>query len=318
MPERRYDPPMVALSRQPVEGSGAVRGGDLEEDYSLRPRSAPQLLDLGVEVLARRFLVCVGVCVLLWFPLRLLMPFYQALAQGQGPVPEQLAWILGTTGMLMLLQGLIDVLATTAVTLLSYQELLGRRLGVVETLRRTTRRLPALIAIFLLKAVIIGFGLLLLSGVSLFCPPFLLVAFAYYLFFQWKLAVAPSALILEDLGVGEAIRRSFALSRSSFLRYFGIYVLALILGAGFSLGLTAGDYPLLWEEIIDSSGIPEPVFNGFIVVLSSIFSGVVTAINAVAITAYYLDSRIRREGLDLEMRLERLRSVVSPSGEPAR
>jgi len=308
---------MVALSRQPVEGAGAVRGGVLEGEYSLRPRSAPQLLDLGVEVLARRFLICVGVCVLLWFPLRLLMPFYQRMAEGQGPVPEQMTWILGTTAMLMLLQGLIDVLATTAVTLLSYQELLGRRLGVAATLRRTLRRLPALIAIFILKAVIIGFGLVLLSGVSIFCPPFLLVAFAYYLFFQWKLAVAPSALILEELGVGEAIRRSFELSRSSFLRYFGVYILAAVLGAGFSLGLTAGDYPLLWEQLVDSTGIPEPVFNGLIIVLSSVFSGVVTAINAVAITAYYLDSRIRREGLDLEMRLERLRSTLSPPGEPA-
>jgi len=289
----------------------------LEGEYSLRPRSAPQLLDLGVEVLARRFLICVGVCVLLWFPLRLLMPFYQRMAEGQGPVPEQMTWILGTTAMLMLLQGLIDVLATTAVTLLSYQELLGRRLGVAATLRRTLRRLPALIAIFILKAVIIGFGLVLLSGVSIFCPPFLLVAFAYYLFFQWKLAVAPSALILEELGVGEAIRRSFELSRSSFLRYFGVYILAAVLGAGFSLGLTAGDYPLLWEQLVDSTGIPEPVFNGLIIVLSSVFSGVVTAINAVAITAYYLDSRIRREGLDLEMRLERLRSTLSPPGEPA-
>ncbi len=294
-----------------------MRGGVLEGEYSLRPRSAPQLLDLGVEVLARRFLICVGVCVLLWFPLRLLMPFYQRMAEGQGPVPEQMTWILGTTAMLMLLQGLIDVLATTAVTLLSYQELLGRRLGVAATLRRTLRRLPALIAIFILKAVIIGFGLVLLSGVSIFCPPFLLVAFAYYLFFQWKLAVAPSALILEELGVGEAIRRSFELSRSSFLRYFGVYILAAVLGAGFSLGLTAGDYPLLWEQLVDSTGIPEPVFNGLIIVLSSVFSGVVTAINAVAITAYYLDSRIRREGLDLEMRLERLRSTLSPPGEPA-
>ena len=65
-------------------------------------------------------------------------------------------------------------------------------------------------------------------------------------------------------------------------------------------------------------GIPDPVFPGFIVVLSSLFAGVLTAINAVAITAYYLDTRIRREGLDLEMRLERLRFAHATREDSAR
>lgn len=319
MPDRRQAPQLVTLTGSDGERSRRPRRSGVEESaYSLRPRGAGRLLDLGIEVLVRRFLVCVGLGVALVFPLRAVMPYYQSIMSGWGARPDQLAWFLWTTVALLLAQALVDVLATTAVTLLAYEELLGGRLSVGETLRRTLGRLPALIVIFVLKALIVGIGAALLFALSVMCPPIVLGALAYYLFFQWKLAVAPSALILERIGVIAAISRSFELSRRSFLRYFALIVLSTVLGAGFSLLLAFGDHPLVTQEIVDSSGIPEPLLQGVEVVLAALFQGIVTAIGAVSITVYYLDARIRREGFDLSMRLERLRvGRVAPRGEPA-
>jgi len=289
-----------------------------ESAYSLRPRGAGRLLDLGIEVLVRRFLVIVGLGVALVLPLRVLIPYYQSMMGDWGAGPDQLTWFLWTTVAFLIAQALVDVLATTAVTLLAYEELLGGRLSVGATLRRTLARLPALTVILVLKALIIGVGAALLFALSVMCPPFVFGALAYYLFFQWKLAIAPSALVLEDVGVVAAISRSFELSRRSFLRYFALLILSTVLGAGFSLLLGFGDHPLVTREIVDSTGIPEPLLQGVLVVLAALFQGIVTAIGAVSITVYYLDTRIRREGLDLSMRLERLRAGRGePRGEPA-
>jgi hypothetical protein len=51
--------------------------------------------------------------------------------------------------------------------------------------------------------------------------------------------------------------------------------------------------------------IPPLWFDVIFIPISSVFAGLATAIVAVATTAFYLDNRIRTEGLDLRMRLER-------------
>jgi hypothetical protein len=305
MPDPRSEPKMVALS---AESSGEGPGPEVENVYSLRPRTAPQLLDLGMEVLANRFLLCVGVCVVLWFPLRLLMSYFFSAISSADSIAIDLTFGWTFLTVTLLVQGLTEVVATVAVTLISYEELLGRRLTLREMSLRTLRRFPALIVIFVITLLT---GASILLGVV--CFPFLAVFF----FLRWKLSIAPSALVLEDLSLGQALSRSFELTRGSFGRFFGLMILAWFLGAGFAGGMQIGDNIEIREQFLSTLELPPDVFEVFFVVISSLFAGIVTAINAVAITAYYLDTRIRREGLDLEMILERKRSAAASGGEPA-
>ena len=282
---------------------------------ALRPRSAPRLLDLAAEVLAVRFLAAAGVCTLVWFPLRAVTPwFVDFLATnplGYGG-DEGFTAFVASMLFLMTAQTLAGILSTTSVTVLVHAELVGRPSGALAALGRSLRRLPALVGVFLVNMLVIGLGGGFLGIASLLCPIFLPFAVGYYLLFTWKLSVAPSALVLEDLGIFGALGRSWELTRGSFPRWLGVQVLAFLAVAGLTLGTQVGDDPTLKARLIDGLGLPKALFETLFVAVSSVFSGLSTAVVAAAMTAYYLDTRIRREGFDLAMRLERLRVAEGP------
>jgi len=316
MPPRDSEPQMVALSAEPADERWAGES-DLETVLVLRPRSAPQVVDLWMEVFVRRLLACLGIGMALWLPLRAAMPLYTRTFTSTS-FNFDYGLFFGWLAALSVTQALIGVLATTAVTLLSYEELLGRELTPLAALRRTFRRFPALIGIFLVRFAVLTIGGSLLGGLSFFCPPLFIGAVLFYLFFAWKLSVAPSALILEDLGVKRALARSFELTRGSFWRWFGVMFLSGLLVFQFALGMQVGDNPSLHDAVIESLGVPGVFFDAGFLVVSSLFAGINSAVMAIGVTAYYLDTRIRREGFDLVMRLERLRRASSAIEEPAR
>ena len=206
----------------------------------------------------------------------------------------------------------MGIVSTTSVTVLVHAELVGRSTGPMQALGRTLRCLPALVVVFLIDLLVIGLtgGVLGVMSVLCLCPFLFPIALGLYLFFRWKLSVAPSALVLERLGVLESIRRSWELTRGSFPRWLGVWVLAFLLVSGFTAGLQLGDDPGLREKLIDGLGLPGILFDTVFVAISSVFSGVSTAFVSAAMTAYYLDTRMRREGFDLSMRLERMRSAA--------
>lgn len=143
-----------------------------------------------------------------------------------------------------------------------------------------------------------------------------------------KLATVPSAIVLERLGVFAAIGRSWTLLRGAFWRTFGLFALLLVIiyfasqivGVPFSfLGTAIGG--LLFPDAGRSSD-PATVLPVLLittvpaVILSTVVQGIgqIAQVSAFALT--YLDRRIRREGLDLE-----LQRVVEQGGpdpfEPA-
>jgi hypothetical protein len=278
----------------------------------LRPRSAPQLLDLGVEVVVSRLMACIGICTLIWFPLRAMMPWFLNQfsldpAAGASNEKELVLFVLGMLAMSSA-QMLAAVIGTTAVTVIVYFQLVGRPLSGVEAFRRTLRRAFALLGVFLCNLMAIGLSVGALGLLSVFCPPFFILTLFVYLYLTWKLSVAPSALVLEGLGVGQALRRSWKLTEKSFFRWLGVVFLAQSLVVGLGMGLQVGDNIELRDWLLESTGISSMLFNVVFVGVSAVFAGIATAFTSAAYTSFYLDTRIRREGLDLEMRLDRLRT----------
>ncbi len=127
----------------------------------MRPRSGAQIFDLSMEVIMGRFLACVGVCALLWFPLRVVMPWFvdmtDASAMGGGGDAEVFIF-LGFTFGLVLVQLLVGILSMTAVTVIVYGELVGRPAGAMDALMITLRRTLPLIGIFFLTGLVVGVG----------------------------------------------------------------------------------------------------------------------------------------------------------------
>jgi hypothetical protein len=184
---------------------------------------------------------------------------------------------------------------------------LGRPATIGSVLRETLARyLPLLglvglgILIFIgwIIAEIIGFVLLVLPGLAVFCA-------AVYLAVRWTLTVV--AMMAEDIGPIRGLGRSWNLVSGSWWRTFGILLIVGILQTIISYGLvilfsliaalvTTGDFQLAVAQV-----------GG------TLLSALVSPIPTIAITLLYFDLRVRKEGLDLDQ----LAQQTSPGPAPA-
>lgn len=125
-----------------------------------------------------------------------------------------------------------------------------------------------------------------------------------------KLCLVPSALVLERLKLRAAITRSWSLTKDSFWKVFGIQILvAFILGIATNIALIPFSIaaPLLMA-LLDPNGTNSSfvlIAIGAVYILQIVFTVVLAAITSIISTAttslIYLDLRMRKEGLDLEL-----------------
>ena len=291
----------------PEPHATASPSGDLDAALLMRPRSGTQIMDLSIEILMGRALACIGICALLWFPLRIVMPwFLEWMALDPDNLDDAAIGVfMGSTVGLMLAQLFVGILSMTAVTVLVYGELVGKPVGAMEALAVTFKRSAGLLGLFLASSLVIGAIGGLLIVLSFLCPLIFPVALVFYVFMTWRLSVAASVLVLERAGVVASLRRSWSLTQGNFWRWAVVSVLSYVLAMWFSGFLQVGDNLDVRRVVLDSLKIPSALFTPIFVVISAVFSGVATAVASAAMTSYYFDTRMRKEGFDLFMRLER-------------
>lgn len=244
----------------------------------MHPRDVGQLLDLAVDVFTARFLPLVGAAFVLWLPLRLL------LFDDREP---DLLFILGIAHSLI-----AQTLCVAVSIQIVYAHLQGREMGLGAVLITALRRSPAL----LFTSALIG----AVTSTACMC----LVAPGVWIMFLWS--VVPAALILERVGAVDALSRSQRLVRGSFSRWLGVMVCAMALKLPFDAIGSAFEVPWVRAYCVDELELHPALYTAGEVVLLSLFLAISAAGMAVVTTVYYLDCRVRREGFDLEMRLERL------------
>jgi hypothetical protein len=230
----------------------------------------------------------------------------------------------GAMGFLLplVVQTLATIVLTGILIVAVSQAVLGRRPSVGEVWRRARPRLLALVGLSLLSAVLIvlvlavpivpgvallaagsdvGGGLALVAG--------LLTAIVLAVLVYVRLAFAAPALLLEQLGVLAALRRSWRLVAGSWWRCFGILLLGAII-AGAINGLVQLPFSLVGNlagALAGSDGPTGEVTSGLQLALvitnvGSVLASTVTAPFTAALTALlYIDLRIRWEGLDVTL-----------------
>ncbi|WP_180272178.1 glycerophosphoryl diester phosphodiesterase membrane domain-containing protein [Actinomyces ruminis] len=115
--------------------------------------------------------------------------------------------------------------------------------------------------------------------------------------------MAGAALILENVSVWEGIRRSWQLTRGSFWRVLGALLLSALLTGlvssliAFPLGLVAGATSVLAPGAAISAAA-----DVLVTFLSFLLSAVIMPFSAAVVALIYIDLRMRREGLDVELR----------------
>ncbi len=274
-----------------------------------RPRQLSELLDELFRLYRRQFSLIVGVALLVALPglvwslvtgvYRLNSASYANLFTTTGTSTVAFnsqefsnllgSLSLGALGALILLPFTLGAVyrAVTDVAL-------GRPATIGVVLRETLARywpLLGLVGLFFVFGLVwaiaelIGFVLLILPGLAVFCA-------AIYFLVRWSLTVA--AMMAEDIGPIRGLGRSWNLVKGQWWRTFGILVVVAILQ-------TVISYALFFLFGLIAAVFSTGDFQAALVqVGSTLLSAVVSPITTIAVVLLYFDLRVRKEGLDLD------------------
>ncbi|MFV8172654.1 hypothetical protein [Mycolicibacterium peregrinum] len=211
--------------------------------------------------------------------------------------------IVVTTLASLLLSGMLTVVIGRSV--------FGGSITIGEAWRRLRGRLPALIGLTVLQAlalmvvvaivaiVIVGAGALG-GGLAAFAigMPLVLATLLGVLYVSTILLFAPAVIVLEHLGIVDAVKRSFTLVNKDFWRVFGIWVLATIVAAVMAWGVgapfnVAGQ---IMTMVADGPTVPALILTA----VGGAIGQIVTApFSAGVVVLLYADRRFRAEAFDL-------------------
>ncbi|MET8703393.1 hypothetical protein ACFVUH_36055 [Kitasatospora sp. NPDC058032] len=286
----------------------------------LRPLGLGEILDGAVSTVRKHWRVALG------------LSFGVAVVQQGVALGAQLA-VQGDTGELtpvltslvsLPLAGLLSVIASALLTMVVSRAILGQSVTLREAWRDARPRTLQLIGLTLLNALILGGIVLLgftpligyaLSGAAepaitalLVIVGMLSLPVAVWLGIQ--LSLAAPALMLEKQGVIAALSRSRRLVRGSWWRIFGITllstVIAWVVSSVINTPFTVIGMMLGWSDLTsqldagDSASMPAAMLVTLAIggILSSTITLPFTATIGVLL---YVDQRIRREALDIEL-----------------
>ena len=206
---------------------------------------------------------------------------------------------------------------TGAITAVVGKAVLGQPLSLGEAWTQVRSRLLPLIGLALLVLVMVvgAFAVATTAGALLIAVtggvgalvgvPLILAGVAAAVWLYVRFALAPSALVLERVGIGTSLRRSAVLVRRDWWRVFGILLLTLVIGAFVSQVVQLPFAALGAGSIGGVFSADTDVLATRALVLSSIGGGIaatlVAPFTAAVYALVYVDRRIRAEGLDVSL-----------------
>jgi hypothetical protein len=291
-----------------AEGRGAPGPGPGWGSVPLRPLDLGDILDGTFAAIRRNPRTILGLAALLVTVQELLTLAVQALT---GDLPDtsfdqdagvSLGIGPGLLAGLLIRAVLGAVLAGTVVVVVS-EDLLGRRTTIGGVWRRVRPRLVGLVVAALLVGALPYVGLLLVvPGVLLWGA--------------WTLTMP--ALVLEGHGPVRALRRSWRLAWPAFWRVWSIRLLSVVLGYVMQ-SLIATPFALVATVTVlltgDGSAAQIPPYALAIIAFGDIVAGtLVGPFYAGVLALLYVDRRMRAEGLDIALQLERRPATRGTAG----
>ncbi|GAA4367811.1 hypothetical protein [Agromyces bauzanensis] len=221
---------------------------------------------------------------------------------------------------------------------------LGDRLGFGALWRRAARRIWPLIGwtLFVGAALLVALTLLVLIvilaasispiGLAVGITVAVLLGLGLVVLGAWigvKLSLVPSVIVLEQAGIRTAMARSWRLTDGFYWRTFGtLFLVAVILNLAANVVVQPVSLVgTLLAVIVDPTGtgsaLTITIVTTVVTLILSLLIGAITAVvQAALIAVIYIDLRMRKEGLDLELeRHVEARGaglpVADPYGPPA-
>ncbi|MEV1054818.1 glycerophosphoryl diester phosphodiesterase membrane domain-containing protein [Streptomyces sp. NPDC049887] len=298
----------------------------------LRPLGVGEILDGAVSTLRAHWRTVLGITITVSvitqicdiLVQRYLVP--QPPRMDPNPTPEEALSQLGDqlnstlvgTAPVMAITLIATLFTTALLTVVISRSVLGRDVTLSDAWREARPRLPQLLGLTLLlpliAAVVLTVGLLpgLLLGSEGGAALAALGGIAGAVVTVWlmvRFALASPALMLERQGVVQSMRRSAKLVRGAWWRVFGILLLTMLLTFLVSV-IIAIPFGLI-AYAVDGEGLgglfsgSAPEFGWPFLIITGIgavaASSITYPISAGVTVLLYVDQRIRREALDLEL-----------------
>ncbi|GGR68234.1 hypothetical protein GCM10010269_03860 [Streptomyces humidus] len=238
------------------------------------------------------------------------------------------------SGPLLLITLLGTITATALLTAVTSRAVLGRPVTLKEAGRDAGPQVPRLFGLIFVLVLIAAAAAAacLLPGILVGAvgdgdagTPLLafgiLASFVLVLWLLVRFSLASPALMLEKQGIKKALGRSVKLTRGSWWRVFGIQLLALLISNIVSM-IVVVPFALVGAALSDGgvSGMVQPGAEygwTYLIVsgIGSVLGSMITfPIAAGVIVLLYIDQRIRREALDLDLaRAAGLQGYGSPA-----
>jgi hypothetical protein len=192
-------------------------------------------------------------------------------------------------------------------------------------------RLAALImaAGLLAFLVLAGIAVALVAGMegtgALLLIPLVPASIALFVWIYTKLIVAPAAVVIEELGALDGLRRSWSLTRANWWRIFGItLVVSIMVGViGQVVMIPVSLLPTFLGGTISPHGGTEQEIGLAVAVgvatavLGALVGAVGYAFQTSVMALIYMDLRMRKDGLDIAL-LRLLETGADPEGIPGR
>lgn len=255
-------------------------------------------------------------------------------AELDGLLGPFIGMMAGALGITMLMAFLGSVLQGVLVVPVS-RSVLNRRTGFKAMWKLAAPRIWPLLGVaalltfvaLLAMAAVAGIAVVLLMnlGPAAFALviPLWLGAFVLYLWIAIKLMFAPAAIVVEQVGIYQGLLRSWQLTKNSWWRIFGITIVVnLMVGV---IGYVVQIPVQLASGAVGSVVSPHPDFASMssallvTTIISTVVSTLVGSITFAFQTSVsaliYMDLRMRREGLDVEL-MRLMESGADPDGIP--
>ena len=260
----------------------------------LRPLALGEILDRSFSLYRQHFLLFIGISAIphlfvLAASLAQLMtnPAFSGARVDPGVNPLD----LGSIGINLLLTLVVMVVSVVTYlfsqggTIFAISEIyLGRRATIGQSLHSVLSEIWPLLGVVILSGMAIGLGMLLLlvPGVYLAC----------------RLLVCVPSTLVEKRGPGDALSRSFDLTRDHAGRAFLILVLSVV------LGLSASAVFSMPFSVLMVMSAKNPEMMRLWAAMSQVGSTVATVLinpmMLIATSLFYFDLRIRKEAFDLQ------------------
>lgn len=274
-----------------------------------RPQTIGEVLDAGFVLFKRSFVACLLLS-LMGLVIGQIPRAYELVSGSGPPEPFELppAGLLAT----MILAGLGTAVIYAAIVLRQYSVAVDRPLGVAEVVRRAALRLPGLIVIALVIVVpLMPFAFVVgwFTGIDAIAAAIGSGTIAVLFFTWWLVALsfAGTLLLIEGDSIRGALRRSLSLTTGHWWRSFAVLsvagVLLLVLWV-IAVVLTGVSVSLLARDVVLVTLVP-----GVVMVL--VLAPAILLMYSIHL-ALYADLKVRREGVDLADRIERL-GVSAPT-----